>query len=103
MEELLTIAYRKRVASRFLAEVRDAMRESASRTPAETEFGEHFTKREMDIMRLLAIGRTNAEIAEKLYLSLSTIKNYTHSIYQKLGVRNRTEAIVRIAEKQLLD
>ena len=103
MEELLSLAYKKRLASRFLAEMRDVMRaERAGDLKVTNDFGDRFTNREVDVMRLLCEGRTNAEISEELYLSLSTVKNYTHAVYQKPGVRNRASAIARIREKGLL-
>jgi DNA-binding NarL/FixJ family response regulator len=47
------------------------------------------TSRELDVARLVAAGRTNAEIAAELYLSHGTVKNHVSVIQQKLGVRNR--------------
>ncbi|MFJ9085558.1 response regulator [Streptomyces sp. NPDC102384] len=49
------------------------------------------SEREMDIVRLVAVGRTNHEICEKLFLSLSTVKTYLGRIQTKLGARNRVE------------
>ncbi|HLZ62981.1 MAG TPA: protein kinase [Ktedonosporobacter sp.] len=63
--------------------------------------GEHLTKREMDVLCLLAEGRTNAEIAEHLVLSVVTVNSYLRSIYGKLGVSSRTRA-VRVAQEQKL-
>ncbi|GIK77483.1 MAG: DNA-binding response regulator [Acidobacteria bacterium] len=51
--------------------------------------------REREVLRLIAAGATNREIAERLYLSPHTIKEYTSSLYRKLGVRNRAEAASR--------
>ena len=45
------------------------------------------------MLGLIATGATNTEIAGSLYLSPHTVKEYTSSIYQKLGVRNRAEAV----------
>src|SRR5215471_20432368 len=49
------------------------------------------TDRELDIVRQVALGRTNAEIAAALYVSLSTVKTHLASVQTKLGVRNRVE------------
>jgi DNA-binding NarL/FixJ family response regulator len=49
------------------------------------------TEREEDIVRSLARGRTNAEIGEELFISLSTVKSHVANIQSKLGVRNRVE------------
>ncbi|WP_281356890.1 response regulator [Fodinicola acaciae] len=51
--------------------------------------GEPLTPRELDVVRLVAGGSTNAEIADELYLSAGTVKNHLASVQRKLGVRNR--------------
>ena len=50
--------------------------------------------REIDVLELLAAGHSNRQIAEQLYLSEQTVKNLLTSVYQKLGVANRTEAVL---------
>jgi DNA-binding NarL/FixJ family response regulator len=49
--------------------------------------------REREVIGLIAAGATNREIAERLYLSPHTVKEHTSTIYRKLGVRNRAEAV----------
>ena len=53
--------------------------------------------RETEILRLVAQGRDNTEIARELYLSPSTVKNHVSSILEKLGVDSRVQAAVRAA------
>ena len=53
--------------------------------------------RETEILRLVALGRDNTEIARELYLSPSTVKNHVSSILEKLGVDSRVQAAVRAA------
>jgi len=53
------------------------------------------SRREREVVGLIASGATNREIAERLYLSPHTVKEYTSSVYRKLGVRNRAEAVKR--------
>ncbi len=49
------------------------------------------SERELEVARVIALGRTNAEIAAELFISLSTVKTHVASIQNKLGVRNRVE------------
>jgi DNA-binding NarL/FixJ family response regulator len=51
--------------------------------------------REREVVGLIAAGSTNREIAEELFLSPHTVKEYTSGVYRKLGVRNRAEAVKR--------
>jgi DNA-binding NarL/FixJ family response regulator len=59
------------------------------------------TRREQEVLDLLQGGLTNREIAAALELSTGTIRNYTCSLYDKLKVRNRLEAVTRAAEMGL--
>lgn len=53
------------------------------------------TARELEIMNLIAEGNLNKEIADRLSISLQTVKNHIKNIYPKLGVSNRSEAILK--------
>jgi DNA-binding NarL/FixJ family response regulator len=69
----------------------------ASRRPADRErlqLAAHLTQREIDILRALAEGLSNAEIAARVWLSPETVKTHVKSILGKLGVRDRTQAVV---------
>ncbi len=59
--------------------------------------------RELAVLRLVAAGRTNEEIARALFLAVGTVKKHTHNIYGKLGVRNRTGAVDRARQMGLLE
>ena len=63
---------------------------------------EQLTQREQDILRLLAQGMTNKEIAEELFITVATVKWYNQQIYSKLNVRSRVQAVARAREYQLL-
>jgi DNA-binding NarL/FixJ family response regulator len=60
------------------------------------------TKRELEVLRLLARGQTNQEIARSLVVSTLTVKTHVQRIIAKLGVSDRTQAAVRAAELGLL-
>ena len=77
-----------RVAGRLVERLRTSPRDSAStpRTP--------LTPRELEILRLIAEGRENHQIAEALFISPSTAKNHVASVLEKLGVETRVQAAV---------
>ncbi len=60
------------------------------------------TEREREILRLLASGFTNRQVATALHLATGTVKNHVSTILQKLGVRDRTRAVLRALELGLL-
>jgi two-component system response regulator DegU len=53
------------------------------------------SKREEEVLQLIAEGASTNEVAEKLYISVKTVKNHLASVYQKLDSRDRTQAVVR--------
>lgn len=63
---------------------------------------ESLTKRERQMLDRIQTGETNKEIAEKLFISEQTVKWHLHQLYQKLGVKNRTSAIVRAKTLSLI-
>ena len=75
------------VTARLLSAFSDLGRESGE----QAQPVEPLTEREEEILVPVAIGRTNAEIADELYISLSTVKTHLASLMRKLGARNRVE------------
>jgi LuxR family maltose regulon positive regulatory protein len=63
---------------------------------------EPLSPREMEVLALIAQGLSNREIGERLFIALSTVKGHNRSIYGKLQVRRRTEAVARARELGLL-
>jgi ATP/maltotriose-dependent transcriptional regulator MalT len=78
----------------------DHLTETLCGSPASTEFG--LTQREKDVLSLLCTGLTNAQIAQQLVLSTVTVNSYLRSIYQKLNVTSRTQAMRRVMDEHLL-
>ncbi|TQS22139.1 response regulator transcription factor [Microbispora hainanensis] len=60
------------------------------------------TARELDVLRHIAYGQSNAEIAASLYVSIETVKTHVRHVLDKLGARDRTQAAVRAYELGLL-
>ena len=67
-----------------------------------SELDELLSKRELEILQLLAQGFSNREISKRLFLALNTVKGHNQRIYSKLQVQSRTEAIARAREMDLL-
>jgi DNA-binding NarL/FixJ family response regulator len=73
-------------------------------TPLTSQKGliEPLTAREIDILRMIARGRSNREIAEALVITEGTVKNHVTSILAKLSVRDRTQAVLKAQELRLV-
>jgi two-component system, NarL family, response regulator NreC len=61
------------------------------------------SERETDVLRLIALGHTNAEIAAKLYISVRTVETHRAHIQQKLGVNSRAELVRCALSRGLLE
>jgi DNA-binding NarL/FixJ family response regulator len=83
-EALLSPAVTKRVIKQF----------TRMRRPERPRELDDLTARERDILRLIAAGLSNAEIGEQLYISETTVKTHVTHILQKLGLRDRVQAVV---------
>ena len=65
--------------------------------------GGALSERETEVLRLIALGHTNAEISADLYLSVRTVETHRAHIHQKLGKRNRSELVAFARASGLLD
>lgn len=91
----------------FLAQIVEACGQTsfAVGTPAPespASLDDLLTSRELEVLELLAEGLSNQEVADRLFVSVGTVKRHTHNIYGKLDVNSRTQAIVRGQELRLL-
>jgi DNA-binding NarL/FixJ family response regulator len=82
--------------SEQLGFVLDVFAETASLRVVNTSGEELLTRREKDVVRLVAEGLGNRDIAQQLSLSIHTVKNYLFNIFDKLGISNRAELIMYV-------
>jgi DNA-binding NarL/FixJ family response regulator len=81
------------VARKVLAEFSRLAAPAAPRSKEDSQI-EALSERELEILRLVASGLSNRQIAERLFLAEGTVKNYISTIFQKLGVQDRTQAVL---------
>ncbi|MGM0441840.1 MAG: response regulator [Elusimicrobiota bacterium] len=63
----------------------------------------NLTKRELDVLKIVVLGKTNKEISEELHIAVQTVKNYLSSMYRKFDVDNRTQLVHKAAESGIID
>ena len=86
------------IARKLVQHLRQAARD---RPPADEPAAPALTDREADVLRLVAAGRENAEIAAELFVSVGTVKGHVASLLQKLGVENRVQAAAEAVRRGL--
>jgi LuxR family maltose regulon positive regulatory protein len=99
--------YASRLLAHFDTEPGAGLAERDARSPVRpvhepTSLVEPLTERELEILHLIAVGSTNKEIAKQLFIAVGTVKAHTSSIYGKLGVANRTEAVAHARQLGIL-
>jgi LuxR family maltose regulon positive regulatory protein len=98
MAALLRYALAKGVAPNYVRRLLTAFGEAAGGGP----LVEPLTRRELEVLRLVAAGLKNQEIADRLVISVATVKRHITNIYGKLGVSRRIQAVARAQELGLL-
>ena len=108
MASLLTEACLQGIKSDYLNQILSAFkigRQAGQKQPSlapDQPWIEPLSQRELEVLRLIAQGLSNREIAERLFLALSTVKGHSRVIFDKLQVQRRTEAVARAREIGLL-
>ena len=97
MVHLLRQATKRGIAPIYVGQLLAALGTKAKDQSAidMSSLAEPLSKREIEVLELLAEGFSNFEIAQRLFISLPTVKSHTRNIYGKLDVHNRKEAVVR--------
>jgi LuxR family maltose regulon positive regulatory protein len=104
MAKLLYQAKSHRIGTAYVAELLSAMgRASGATQPPDQLLIEPLTLRELEVLKLVEAGHSNQEIAEKLVISITTVKRHISNIYAKLGVKSRTHAISLGRELKLFE
>jgi DNA-binding NarL/FixJ family response regulator len=73
------------------------------RSARDREPAVHFSKREKQVLKLIAVGKSNRDIGTALFISESTVKFHVHAILIKLDAGNRTEAVSIAAQQGIID
>ena len=100
---LLHQACARGIAPDYAATLLSAIGEAALAAPASARsLLEPLTERELEVLRLLVAGLSNAAMAQELVITVGTVKRHVNSIYGKLGVNSRTQAVAHAHSLHLL-
>jgi DNA-binding NarL/FixJ family response regulator len=80
------------ISRKMTGQLMDAFSRTNEKDRSQPDAFKKLSPREMEVLAEIVDGRTNREIATKLFISVNTVKHHTHSILDKLGVENRRQA-----------
>ncbi len=102
MLNLLRVAQKRGIAAEFISRIVAMIPNEETGKPVGVYSRSLLSKREVELLNLIASGCSNKEIAAELVISIGTVKRHTVNIFNKLDVKNRTEAVARARELGLL-
>ncbi|MEJ2263275.1 MAG: LuxR C-terminal-related transcriptional regulator [Anaerolineales bacterium] len=103
MAELLRRAGSQGIGPKFIAKLLSEFdQDSEGADSTDQPLIEPLSKRELEVLNLLADGLSNSDIADRCVITVGTVKAHTASIYRKLNVNSRTQAVARARELELL-
>jgi LuxR family maltose regulon positive regulatory protein len=110
MKALLRQAAARGIAPDYVARLLNAFESQAEEKPVSSVqlIGtpgppvEPLSERELEVLRLMAAGLSNHEIADKLIIGVGTVKSHVHSVLGKLDARDRTQAVIKAQELRLV-
>jgi LuxR family transcriptional regulator, maltose regulon positive regulatory protein len=91
-----------RIPASYLAKLLAVLAQESAAPDVGEQLSEPLSERELEVLGLVAAGKSNGEIASSLFVSLSTVKTHINNLYRKLGARSRTQAIARARELDLI-
>ena len=92
-----------RIPTYYLRKVLAALeRDAAGATLPAAGLPEPLSERELEVLQLIAVGKTNRRIATELFVSVGTVKTHINNLYRKLDAHSRTQALARARELNLI-
>jgi LuxR family transcriptional regulator, maltose regulon positive regulatory protein len=104
MVRLLHLARSRQIEMQYVTDLLNAIQNaSGTKQPPPQLISEPLTTREVEVLKLIEASCSNQEIAEKLVISIATVKRHISNIYTKLDVKTRTQAIAIGKELKLFE